>query len=236
MGRPIRQRFFDPAEGSIDIGGGSVSTLVFTDLGEGYYSANVAITLGAPQLPGGVQATVNNITLFGNGAINSYTILGGTGYVSAPTVTITGANTTPAVATSTITSGFKTIAITAFIPEADGGTSAVIGDIIKQTGSRRYRVRTAQGVGTCRLTDDTPAAGQMTIVAEDDEGNTYYVTKLTDRRATVVPFGTSGPGHQLRQSDDQTTHFYWWEHNLNRQPNDVLALSGAHLTQILWWQ
>jgi hypothetical protein len=126
MGRPLKQKFFDPVEGSISIGGEAVSTLSFSNRGGGYYSANVAITLGAPNLPTGTQATVGTIALFGNGAINTFTVAGGTGYTTAPSVTITGANTTPAVATSTLVSNAVTnvIATSAFIPAANGGSSA----------------------------------------------------------------------------------------------------------------
>jgi hypothetical protein len=194
MGRPIKQKFFDPrpdtpADGSsrILIGGEAVSSLSFSNRGAGYYSANVAITLGAPNLPTGTQATVSSITLFGNGAINTFSIVGGAGYTTAPSVTITGANATPAVATSTLVSNAVTnvIATSAFIPAADGGSSAVIGDIVKQVGARRYKVRTAQGIGVCTLSNAAPTAGKMTITATDSASGTYYVTKLTSRVATL---------------------------------------------------
>lgn len=187
MGRPLKQKFFDPIEGTVSIGGEAVSTLSFSNRGAGYYTANVAIALGAPNLPTGTQATVGSITLFGNGAINSYTIVGGAGYTTAPAVTITGANSTPAVATSTLTSAVtNVIAVSAYIPVADGGSSAVIGDIVKQVGARRFKVRTAQGVGKCKLVTAAPAAGQMTITATDSQSSTYYVKKLNENLAVLV--------------------------------------------------
>lgn len=196
MGRPLKQKFFDPVEGSISIGGeGVVSTLNFSNLGAGYYTANVAISLGAPQLPGGVQATVGSITLFGNGAINTYSIVGGSGYTSAPAVTITGANATPAVATSTITSVVKNvIATSAYVPS---GSSAVAGDIVKQVGARRYKVTTAQGIGKCKLVAAAPAAGEMTIIATDSLGSTYYVTKLVERLVTLTQNTDGGSGFEF---------------------------------------
>ena len=188
MGRPLKQKFFDPVEGSVAFGGeGVVSTLTFSNLGAGYYSANVAITLGAPTLPGGVQATVSSIALFGNGAINTYTISGGSGYTSAPAVVITGANATPAVATSTLTSAVtNVIAVSAFVPVANGGSSAIAGDIVKQVGARRYKVATTQGTGKCKLVTAAPAAGEMTIAATDSQSSTYYVKKLDENTATLV--------------------------------------------------
>lgn len=192
MGRPLKQKYFDPVEGSVTFGGESVvSSLTFSNRGAGYYSANVAIALGAPNLPGGVQATVGSITLFGNGAINSYSITNaGSGYTAAPAVVITGANATPAVATSTLTSVVTdVIATSAYIPVANGGSSAVAGDIVKQVGARRYKVTTAQGTGKCKLVTAAPAAGEMTITATDSGGGTYYVKKLDGRQATLVQSG-----------------------------------------------
>jgi len=191
MGRPLKQKFFDPvADGTsrVTIGGEGVSSLTFSNLGEGYYLANVAITLGAPNLPSGTQATVGSITLFGNGAINSFSVTtAGTGYTAAPAVVITGANTTPAVATSTLTSVVtNVIATSAFIPVADGGSSAVAGDIVKQVGARRYKVTTAQGTGKCKLVTTVPTAGTMTIAATDSNGSTYYVKKLEENTVTLV--------------------------------------------------
>lgn len=198
MGRPLKQKFFDPVEGSISIGGEGVSSLSFSNRGAGYYSANVAITLGAPNLPGGTQATVGSITLFGNGAINTYSISGGAGYTTNPSVTITGANATPAVATSSLTSSVtNVIAISAYIPVADGGSSAVIGDIVKQVGARRYKARTAQGTGKCKLVTTTPTAGTMTIAATDSLGSTYYVKKLDERLVTLVQNSDGGSGFEF---------------------------------------
>lgn len=194
MGRPLKQKFFDPAEGRVSIGGEGVSTLSFSNRGAGYYLANVAITLSAPNLPTGVQATINSITLFGNGAINSFSVSNaGTGYTTAPSVLITGANATPAVATSTLTSAVtNVIAVSAFVPVANGGSSAVAGDIVKQVGARRYKVATTQGTGKCKLVTAAPAAGEMTIAATDSQSSTYYVKKLDENTATLVQNSGSG--------------------------------------------
>ena len=198
MGRPLKQKFFDPVEGSISIGGEAVSTLSFSNRGGGYYSANVAITLGAPNLPTGTQATVGTIALFGNGAINTFTVAGGTGYTTAPSVTITGANTTPAVATSTLAgTNPNVIATSAFIPTINGGSSAVAGDIVKQVGARRYTVITAQGTGKCKLVTAAPTAGTMTIAATDSLGSTYYVKKLDERLVTLTQNTDGGSGFEF---------------------------------------
>jgi len=68
------------------------------------------------------------------------------------------------------------------------GSSAVTFDIIKQEASRRYLVKTAQGLGQCKLVStDTLAAGQMTIIATDFGGATYYVGKLSGRKVVLRP-------------------------------------------------
>lgn len=68
------------------------------------------------------------------------------------------------------------------------GTQALsTGDIIKQEASRRYLINNAEGQGQCILvTTSTLAAGQMNIVATDWNGSTYYVKKLTARKAVLV--------------------------------------------------
>jgi len=74
-----------------------------------------------------------------------------------------------------------------------GGTNQYA-DIIKQENTTRYKIRTGDGVGYCNLktTGVASAVGEMTIKATDSAGKTYYVKKLTARRVTLVPYGSSG--------------------------------------------
>jgi hypothetical protein len=66
-----------------------------------------------------------------------------------------------------------------------GGT-AQIGDIIKQTNAHSYRITTADGTAVCKLVANTSLnAGEAYIVATAS-GGTYYVTKLTGHKATLV--------------------------------------------------
>ena len=74
-----------------------------------------------------------------------------------------------------------------------GGTTAKVGDIIKQTATRNYKVKTADGIKVCKLgTTDTPAPKGAYITATDDNGNTYFVTKLTAHRVTLVQWDQNG--------------------------------------------
>lgn len=81
---------------------------------------------------------------------------------------------------------YNALNVTAYLP---AGSSAVTSDIKKQEASRRYLVRNAQGNGQCRLVakaTNTLAAGEMNLIATDSVGGTYYVTKLTARRAVIT--------------------------------------------------
>ena len=119
----------------------------------------------------------------------------GTGYTSTGTVSIDSASGSGATARFTLTSSVTNdIALTAFVT---GGAARTGGDILKQEASRRYLVKTSDGVGQCRLvTTSTLAATQMTIVATDVNGSTYFVEKLTARRAVLVKFINAAGGFE----------------------------------------
>jgi len=105
----------------------------------------------------------------------------GSGYRSAPAVTV---STGTGAVTATVTSSQQNaLDFLAYIPS---GSSAKIGDIIGQWNDRSYKVRTADGVGICKLVAATPAAGQMTLVATDSGGATYYVTRLNENTARLA--------------------------------------------------
>ena len=129
-----------------------------------------------------------------------------------------------AAGTSVLTTGsgipytddaFPTILANAYIPVAGtagyvsgaGGSSSVFADIIKQEATRRFRVETAQGIGYCNLVAGSPSVGQMTITATDSDSKTYYVTKITSRKATVVPYGASGHLFPLVDGEPQSAHW-----------------------------
>jgi len=227
MGRPIKAKFFNPvdntADGRVLIGGEGVDStsgnvaVTFSNRGLGYFSANAVVTFSAPQLPTGTTAT-GTVILFANGSINAVGLTSaGTGYTTKPTLTFTGANTTPAAGTITgtgLTAAVTNVmAVTAFIPVADGGSSAVAGDIVAQKGTRRYRVVTAQGTGVCTLANSASTAGKMTIIATDSQASTYYVTKLNGTLVTLEQNTDGGTGFdyatgaQAKWTDPTTQSF-----------------------------
>ena len=67
-----------------------------------------------------------------------------------------------------------------------GGSDTTV-DIISQKGARRFKVTDGTRTGVCELTaSGSLSNGQMSIIATDARGNTYYVTKLTAKKATLA--------------------------------------------------
>ncbi len=187
MGRPVKSVYF----GNRNSGGVGGEGVLYANVylaGNGYYTANVGVSFSAPQITGGTTAQ-GTVTLNGSGNVTAITVtVPGTGYTSAPVMTITGANASGALGNVTLYGTGVTanaISMTAYIT---GGASAVASDIVKQTGSKRYRVANAQGTGVVALVDNgSPTAGQGYITATDSAGGTYYVYKLYGETAYLTP-------------------------------------------------
>jgi hypothetical protein len=107
-----------------------------------------------------------------------------------PAATPTNASATAVLTTDSGLVGSATNqenAIVIYANTSGGGTTAKVGDIIRQVSGRRYKVKTADGIKICALgTDDTPAPAGAYIVATASNASTYYVTKLTAHKATLV--------------------------------------------------
>jgi hypothetical protein len=199
MGRPIKKKFFGNTNIAITgegVGGEAVATIAKNNTGTFYaLSTSLSLTFTAPNIPGGETAS-GSVTTNALGNVETVTLLnGGSGYTSTPTATVTG-GTTGTVATFTYTlttNNQNAINVTAYLLAKDGGVSAKNADILKQEASQRYLVRTADGVGQCKLVaSNSPGAGQMRILATDQYGSTYWVTKLTARRAILTQRTMSG--------------------------------------------
>lgn len=186
---------------AVGSGQGEVQTIVPVNRGEWTTIPRVA---GTYQIQGGDNNNQANVKF----RIKSITTVEkGSGYTSAPTLswndggshsgTMPGAPTvaltTDSGAVGSATNQENAILITAWVPASGSagnisgnGTSAVAGDIVRQSGNGKYIVRTAQGVGRVKLVAGTPGAGEATITATDSAGGTYYVTKISDRRCNIV--------------------------------------------------
>jgi len=68
------------------------------------------------------------------------------------------------------------------------GTASKNGWIIKQIGSKKFRVTDGATTKDCTLVDKASAAlaaGEMTITVKDDTGTARQVTKISGRKATI---------------------------------------------------
>lgn len=119
----------------------------------------------------------------------------GSGYVGTPSLswgghTFTG-QTAPSAQTVTMlvdtgAPGTATNQENAIVMYANVGNGAGPVDIIRQVSTRRYKVTDGTTVGIVELgTDPTPETGEAYLVATAT-GGTYYVTKLTAHKATLV--------------------------------------------------
>jgi hypothetical protein len=173
---------------TVGSGVGEIQSITFTQAGtsRGSFEAlpagvtNVAVVGGS-----GTLSTVNIafrakevvITNAGSGYSNA------TDAAATFTQSVTG--TTVLTANSTAVVGRQEPAIVAYAYVTENN---LIADIKKQVSGRRYKVETSEGTLTCKLVTDgvANAVGEMTITATDANGNTYYVSKLTRRKATLV--------------------------------------------------
>jgi len=190
MGRPIKPKYL----GKYDKGGVGGEFVIYanvTALGTNYYAGNTTVTFTAPQIPGGVTAT-GTAVIAANNTVTGITITNnGSGYTSAPTANVWAPNfiTQPTLSVTLSTNQQNAIKVYANVVAA--GATVQTGDIIKQTGTRRYRIQTANGTSVCSLVSSaTINQGQAVIYATDVLGNYYYVTKLTDRTATLIQANT----------------------------------------------
>jgi len=181
---------------SVTVDGGGVPTFnAFTERGSYTSIDGTGITTWAVVGPAGDGAAQATITF----RIKSIGITEeGSGYTAVPALAWSQVNggTMPSDQTPTLTvdtgapgtAGNQENAIVIYanttIPAS--GTTALVGDIIKQTNTRSYKIKTADGIKVCKLgTDSTPESGGAYLVATAT-GGTYYVTKLTAHRATLV--------------------------------------------------
>ena len=201
MGRPLNKKYFgnrNIGSSSVTtddgIGGEGVASIAVTGVFSGKTTGTpYAVTISAPDLPKGVQATAT-IT-YSSGSAGTVTITeGGSGYLTAPTATCTlGGGTGNPTLTATLnvdtgavgsaTNQENTILMTAYLT---GGSAAYV-DIIRQVSTNRYKVTdgTRTGIVTLKSSVAT-AAGEASVRLVDSSGGTYFATKITSRKATIT--------------------------------------------------
>jgi hypothetical protein len=210
MGRPIKDKFFGSSTtpyqnsntgGRTGVGGEYISSILVTNTASNSgYSTTTAVTwvASAPQITGGIAAsgTAEVSYVGGTGRIQTLTVVNsGTGYTTTGSLALTYSPTSAGtaatfVATTSTAARLDAISIISYL--TTGSNSVSGGDIMKQEGSRRYLVQNSQGQGICKLSTGTLVAGQMHIIATDYAGDTYWVTKLTARKANLYPRSNTG--------------------------------------------
>lgn len=189
--------------------GTGIATVNFT--GTGASRGSFQALPGAKFATGGTAPNTVSATGTGSGAEITVTFRAkatvitepGSGYTAAPTAA-TGPSQSVSLGTVTMSTpsgtsygadAFATIKVTA---QTTAGGSALAGDIVAQKGSRRYRVVTTDGTAVCNLVASSPAVNQMSLIATDYSGNTYYVTKLTRHRVLLTQL--TGSSHEFATS------------------------------------
>ena len=122
----------------------------------------------------------------------------GSNYISAADAAVTFSS--GAAAGTSVLGNVRDNGLAAYAHIIDG-TEGVLVDIMKQESSRRYLVKEDSGVqGQCRLVASNSGdlyPGEMCLIATDTQGCTYFVTKLTARRAYLTQRTSAGTGYQF---------------------------------------
>ena len=153
------------------------------------YPANTTgISVGMKAIGTGINASATYVVSVVGAAVN-LTWPNASAVTTASSITFVDDGASFAATAPTTTSTFQNgISFTSFLLAKDGGANAVTGgDILKQESSRRYLVKNSEGVGQVKLiASDSVTAGTMSIIATDGAGSTYFVRKLTAKKAYLV--------------------------------------------------
>jgi hypothetical protein len=183
MGRPLNKKYFGTDDG---LGGESLLSVALGTAGSGY-SQGLTATVADPALPGGVTATVTVAVNPATGAITGYSVVdGGSGYISAPTVTLVPA----ADATATYVSGDGTDTIV--VTTASITNTIYVGMTF---GGETVESVTNGGTNTTVVMSGTvTAAGTLTFADTGSSGvpGTRTLTNLNPPALKIVAFITGG--------------------------------------------
>jgi hypothetical protein len=199
MGRPIKSLYFgnrnypydnENSGGTSGVGGEGVASVTFSNSGT-LYSQGTTVSFGQPNIAGGVRATGTPV-IDAAGLLRGVTITAaGTGYTSAPTLTVTTAPTT-----STSVTG----AYTATTMTATSVTGIYLGMVIAggQTGSNgRVQSITGPVAGVYTINTDVRNNGTFTsTVTFTDSGssqaNSVALTTNVQSALSITSYITTG--------------------------------------------
>jgi len=155
-------------------------------------------------------ATTNTVSATGLTLNVTYGLLSiavtqrGSGYTTPADAAVSFSGSTDAAATAVLTTdsgavGSATNQENAILMTAQIGSTVGTVDIIRQVSTRRYKVQGSDAVAIAKLKASAISAdGDANLIATDEFGATYYVTKLTGHRATLTQktsgFGSPGAG------------------------------------------
>lgn len=187
MGRPIKEKFFGNTNspysnqaqgGGTGVGGEGANVITISNSGT-VYSQGATVAISAPQLPGGVAATISySINGAGNIAVTKLTE--GTGYTSAPSLTVTKA----ATVTSTVNSGLT--ATNTFTVSTTAGIS--IGMLIAgaATGSSGYVTAINSNVITSTVNNNAPWTNAANLTFTDAGSGFASSISLTSTKQNAI--------------------------------------------------
>lgn len=190
MGRPLNKKYFGNTNED-GVGGEGVASVAIASPITGTFDGTVTVTFSAPQIAGGTTATGTVTTDVNDDIVAIVVTDPGSGYTSLPSITISSDTDNPTYTSGNagITITLTTTSVNAIVPQVRiSSTNRTSGnDIVKQVSSKRFRVTSEDGTAVCTLVGSTPdAAGEMAIVATDASAGTYWVTKISSRKATLI--------------------------------------------------
>jgi len=151
--------------------------------------ASGTLTSVSPATGTGAKATITM------GLLSVAVLTSGSGYLTSADASLDFSSAQGSSATAVLLS----VRENAIVIHADTGDGEEIGDIVKQTNDRCYRVKTEYATKKCQLVasnslnfDSDTDIGEAYIQATDNNGNTYFVTRLTSRVATLEQWTQNG--------------------------------------------
>ncbi len=152
---------------------GRVTGITVTTDGAGYTIGAVTVNISAPDLPDGVQATATAESATAGTYDKDITVIEeGSGYLTAPTVTLTQADsvaapTTTAVATATIADAGESSTVLRIV-ELIATKSTVV--ILGETGTN--------GAGTCKFRFAVESSTPWVASSTDDDDDTTLTKQI----------------------------------------------------------
>ena len=199
MGRPIKKKYFgntNIAATGEGVGGEGIASIVVTNGGT-LYSQATTLSLSAPQIAGGQQATID-YSISGPGVISVTLTEGGSGYTSTPTLTVTtGTQVTQYVTNSGVTAT-NTLSVASVTGIAvgmriyggmNGGRVTAVDPVLNRVTSSENNMGTWSNANNLRFYDEGGAfAKTITMTSSRQNGIKFnsYIPAAAGGTAAVA--------------------------------------------------